>query len=81
MQAINYYELSGLENIYIEDSYVLDIDIIDTSAHFLLDLVITKNHPKYQLLLSVKQYCYKKALLKFNQSKEANWIEKSHVSL
>lgn len=76
MRPINYYELPGLENIYLEDSYVLDIQISNTSAQFLLDLVITKNHPKYKHPSPKEQYCYKKSWLQFNQLKEFNWIKK-----
>jgi hypothetical protein len=66
IQPINYYELPGLKNIYFEDSYVLNIRSSSTSVQFLLDLVVTKNHPRYQPPLPQKQYCYKQALLKFN---------------
>ena len=64
MDRLNYWQLTGLENIYLEDSYVLGIKT-DTSIEFFLEAILTENHPLYTSPLPEEQYCYRKITLKF----------------
>lgn len=64
MDRLNYWQLTGLENIYLEDSYVLGIKT-DTSIEFFLEAVLTENHPLYTSPLPGEQYCYRRITLKF----------------
>jgi hypothetical protein len=64
MDRLNYWQLPGLENIYLEDSYVLGIKT-DTSIEFFLEAILTENHPLYTSPLPGEQYCYRSITLKF----------------
>lgn len=76
MKLSHYYELPGLEHVYLEDSYVLNIETLETRVKFLLDTVLTKEHPAYRTPPPEEQYCYKKACLEFNQVDKVKWINK-----
>ncbi len=64
MDRLNYWQLPGLENIYLEDSYVLGIKT-DTSVEFFLEVVLTENHSLYTSPLPGERYCYRRITLKF----------------
>ena len=76
---LNYYEIEGLETIYLEDSIVLEIRTDYGSAEFLLDVVLTENNPFYTPPKPNEQYCYKKAVLNFPMVVEVIWVEKSLI--
>ncbi|SKB11761.1 hypothetical protein PL11201_180015 [Planktothrix sp. PCC 11201] len=54
MDRLNYWQLPGLENIYLEDSYVLGIKT-DTSIEFFLEAILTENHSLYTSPLVLKK--------------------------
>jgi hypothetical protein len=64
MDRLNYWQLAGLENIYLEDSYVLGIKT-DTAIEFFLEAILTENHSLYTSPLPGEQYCYRSITLKF----------------
>lgn len=75
--AHSYYNnIEGLENIFLEDSYVLDVRENDDSIEFYLDLVITKGHPMYKEPGREVQHCYKKAKIVFPRVLGIQWNEK-----
>ncbi|MEG3959983.1 hypothetical protein [Microcoleus sp. herbarium2] len=65
MERLNYWQLPGFENIYLEDSYVLSINDNTISIQILLEAVLTENHPLYTPALSGEQYCYRQMTVKF----------------
>ena len=65
MERLNYWQLPGFENIYLEDSYVLSINANTISIQILLEAVLTENHPLYTPALSGEQYCYRQMTVKF----------------
>ncbi len=71
MNKLNYWQLAGLENIYLEDSYVLGIKT-DTSIEFFLEAILTENHPLYTSPLPGEQYCYQRITLKFPRPQTYN---------
>lgn len=77
MERIPYYQLEGLENVYLEDSYVLDIRTDPTSVEFSLCVVLTERHPLYRSPLPGEQYCYRRGLLRFRNVERIEWLEKS----
>ncbi|HEX2268697.1 MAG TPA: hypothetical protein VHH35_04145 [Pyrinomonadaceae bacterium] len=79
MERIPYYQLEGLEQVYLEDSYVLDLRTEPTSVEFLLRAVLTEEHPLYMSPLPGEQYCYRSALLRFSDVERVEWMEKSIV--
>jgi len=80
MKKIPYYELPKLRDLYLEDSYVLEIQQYDKYIDFFLEAVLTEEHPLYKSPLPNEQYCYKNIKLRFSNFDKAKWIEKTNVS-
>lgn len=77
MKRINYYNLKGFENVYLEDSYVLDIESDEHSVRILLEAVLTEEHPQYTSPLPNEQYCYRKARIVFKDAEKVIWTRKN----
>ena len=60
-----YYELQGFENAYLEDSYVLNVLEKENEIEFVLDVVLTENHPLFTTPRENEQYCYKRGRITF----------------
>ncbi len=74
-----YYELSILDCLYLEDSYVLGVEADKTSAIFTVEFVLTEKHSGYLLPKKGQQYCYKKGKLKFEDCEAVSWAKVNHV--
>jgi hypothetical protein len=68
----DYWELPGLEQVYLADSWVLGIEVDQQHAAFQLQLVLTEDHPRYQPRRPGEQYCYAPARLAFEG---VEWVE------
>jgi hypothetical protein len=44
---LDYCDFQGFENIYLEDSYVLEIKTNSTSVEILLEAIMTEQHSLY----------------------------------
>jgi len=51
-----YEKLSGLEDLYLEDSWVLEIDAGPDHLHFTVDAVMAESHPAWRPRKSNEQY-------------------------
>ncbi|MGE0880264.1 MAG: hypothetical protein AB7L13_18860 [Acidimicrobiia bacterium] len=60
-----YHLLAGLEDVYLEDSYVLDIEAHVTDIRITVQAVLTESHPQYTGRKPGKQHCYRKVVLLF----------------
>jgi hypothetical protein len=76
MARKHYSDLPELNNIYLEDSFVLDVITTASSAIFKLEVVLTENHPSYKDPLASEHYCFRKAELVFEDAEEVFWKEK-----
>ncbi len=74
---IDYPSISGLEGVYLEDSYVLSI--LETPGRFVfaLDSVLNPVHPQYHPPRPNEQYCYEQAHLEFQDVTEICWIRRA----
>lgn len=72
-----YYEWDGFENIYLEDSYVLGIKYSGRELSFIMELVLTENHPMYSPPKESEQYCYRNGEMIFKNVSEVKWINRS----
>lgn len=54
---------ADLAEIYLEDSWVLDVAVTEHGAVFRLDAVLTPNHPRYHPPSPGEQHCYLRATL------------------
>ena len=63
--------------IYLEDSFVLGINVTPTSVDILVDAVLTPEHSLYTPPKVGELYCYKKGYIKFVNVVEVEWKEKN----
>jgi len=54
-----------LSNLYLEDSYVLNIAEKESSINFDMEFVLTEEHELYQSPKKNEQYCYSRGQLNF----------------
>jgi hypothetical protein len=71
--AVPYNLIAGLEHVYLEDSYVLDIIARVEHVVFRLDLVLTPGHPLYRTPQPTEQHCRRRAELEFGSVRELLW--------
>lgn len=73
--SISYEKINGFQNIYLEDSYVLDIEIRYGIVKFYLDFVLTPEHEFYTPPKENEQYCYKKGIIVFDKVTKIQWFD------
>lgn len=73
---MNYHELPLLKNIYLEDSYVLNIKEKKEFLAFNLEVALAEENPSYTPPIPGEQYCYKRAALIFYGVSSVNWLER-----
>jgi hypothetical protein len=76
-QNVPYYEIPGFEEVFLEDSWVMDIQDHPSGVTFFLNAVLREKHPLYQPRLPGQQYCYRGAHLKFRNPSKVNWVRKT----
>jgi len=75
----NYYDWQDFANIYLEDSFVLDISESKNEISFFIEAVLTENHPFYTDPHHNEQYCYKNGKIVFKLLEPAIWVKKNKV--
>jgi hypothetical protein len=78
-QPLPYYEIPGFEEVFLEDSWVMEIQDNPSGVTFFLDAVLREKHPLYQPRLPGEQYCYRRAQLKFRDASKVNWVRKTLI--
>ncbi len=73
--SISYEKINGFQNIYLEDSYVLGIEIRYDIVKFYLDFVLTPEHEFYTPPKEGEQYCYKKGIIIFDKVTKIQWSD------
>lgn len=73
----NYDQFPELANVYLEDSFVLDIAEGPDSLTFSLDVVLTPGHPRYTEPAPGEQHCYLTATLTLTGASEIRWLRRS----
>lgn len=68
-----YHTIAGLEDIFLEDSFVLAVVANPGGVEFDIEVVLRETHSDYTLPVSGEQYCYKRAYLRFIGTTEVNW--------
>ena len=77
LKMSEYYEWRYFENIYLEDSYVLEIKESNEQLSFIMDIVLHENHYLYSKPLQGEQYCYKKGKIVFRRLNSIKWISRN----
>ncbi|WAL67705.1 hypothetical protein ORV05_07985 [Amycolatopsis cynarae] len=76
MTVQNYSDFADLAQVYLEDSFVLDITEKADSVSFSIEAVLTRQHPHYHPAKPGEQYCYVDADLVIDGVTEIRWIER-----
>ncbi len=74
-EPTDYPRLPGFEAVYLEDSFVLDIQATPGHLRIALDLVITAQHPHYRPPPPDEQHCYRKATIDFTNVQALTWTD------
>ncbi len=72
----NYIEWKNFKNIYLEDSYVIDIAEQENAFTFSVEFVLLKSHPLFHPPEPGEAHCYKRGKIIFPNPIEVVWIEK-----
>ena len=70
-----YDRLPGFEYVYLEDSYVLDIRVADTTVQLDVDAVLLEEHPQYVNPGPNEQYCFARGRITFPSATSVKWID------
>lgn len=62
---------ADLAEIYLEDSWVLDVVATERGVAFRLDAVLTPDHPRYQQPAPGEHHCYRRATLTLASTKRS----------
>jgi len=70
---------SALASVFLEDSFVLSIRASERSITFLIDAVLTPQHPRYQPPNSARNNCLERSLIIFESDfpidfEPAEWL-------
>jgi hypothetical protein len=68
-----YTALKGLEDIVLEESYVLAITATPSQVVFKVDFVLTTEHPRYQPNRPGEYECFRRGELRFQDIKILYW--------
>ena len=69
----HYSEWSEFRDVYLEDSFVLDIREGIKSIEFDMEIVLTETHSLYSDPPFGTQYCYRNGLIRFNRPARSDW--------
>jgi hypothetical protein len=72
----SYQSIPALTGLDLEESYILDVDVHDTSLVFKLDLVLRPEHPEYTLPRPGEQHCFRRARIEIVDARSVRWVEK-----
>lgn len=70
-----YWEIAGLEDVYLEDSWVIDIVSRPGMLWLEIDLVLRESHPLFMAPKPGEQHCYKRGRLIFRKVTELHWTD------
>jgi hypothetical protein len=76
VDARQYWTLPDFADVYLEDTWVLDVSINLRTVEFHLDLVLRESHQSYEPPRVGEQYCYRKSTLVFDEVTSVNWTER-----
>jgi hypothetical protein len=72
----DYSKLPALRDVYLEDSWVLDIRIDPLAVEFRIEFVLTENHPSYSSPRPGQQHCYRAGTLRFDGVRRVCWTSR-----
>ncbi len=76
MESISYEKFEGFENVFLEDSFVLDLKITPLTFIIDLEIILAESHSLYTKPLKNELYCYRKAQISFLNVESVIWTNK-----
>lgn len=73
----SYLTITSIADLYLEESYVLDIVESASELVFVLEAVLTSSHPGYGTPAAGERYCYRDGVLVFAEVDRVEWAERS----
>ncbi|WP_159072311.1 hypothetical protein [Streptomyces sp. CMB-StM0423] len=70
----DYTSLPGFEQISLEDSYVLDIEVHPGALTIKLDLLLLPDHPEHRAPLPGERACFRPATITFSPMQAVHWV-------
>jgi len=70
-----YTDLAELAGVFLEESYVLDIEARPGRVKFDLDFVLTPEHPNYTAPAVGEQFCFRRGSLEFEGVRRLIWSD------
>lgn len=64
----NYWELPGLADLHLEDSWVREVSVSEGAVAFILDLVLREGHPSWRPPMPGERHCYRRSILRFDEA-------------
>lgn len=68
-----YYEMPGFGDVYLEDSWVLGVEVAPRTVDFSVSVVLRESHPRYSPPPPDKQYCYRPGQVRFGGVRRVTW--------
>jgi hypothetical protein len=72
----DYWHLPGFNDVYLEDSWVLNVLVDPALVRFTLNLVLRESHPLYNPPRVGEQYCCWRAELIFESATSVVWEQR-----
>jgi hypothetical protein len=72
-EKVDYPHLSGFENVFLEDSFVLGIEATPGRLRLDVELVLTPQHAVYHPPAPGEQNCYARATIEFPNVRNLVW--------
>ncbi|MBO0898428.1 hypothetical protein J1G42_00425 [Cellulomonas sp. zg-ZUI222] len=74
-----YWDLDALRDLYLEDSWILDVVARPGIVELTADFVLLESHPLYRTPAAGEQYCYQRGTLRFAGVRSLSWEHQSEV--
>ncbi|MFF4358473.1 hypothetical protein [Streptomyces sp. NPDC001604] len=74
-KKVDYAQLDGFANFYLEDSFVLEVKATPGSLVLEVELVLTPQHPAYHPPAPGEQHCYARATIEFPKVRNLMWAD------
>jgi hypothetical protein len=72
-EHVPYTRFDGFENLYLEDSFVLDVAARPGRLTISAELILTEGHPDYREPRSDERYCMRDGVIEFASVRSLRW--------
>ncbi|MCC2334862.1 hypothetical protein [Cellulomonas wangsupingiae] len=76
----NYWNMEALSDLYLEDSWILDIVARPGLLEFAVEFVLRDSHPLYQPPMQGERHSYRPGALRFLDVRSLSWTHQGEIS-